>query len=99
VHLRELGMHRTPDEQIFARALAEDRVVITFDLGFGDLAALTRDRPARVILFRLSNARTPHVIERLTAVLAGSADVLERPVIVLVEEARHRIRYLPIGEP
>jgi predicted nuclease of predicted toxin-antitoxin system len=41
-----------------------DRVVITFDLGFGDLAALARDRPARVILFRLSNARTPHVIER-----------------------------------
>jgi predicted nuclease of predicted toxin-antitoxin system len=46
VHLREEGLHRAPDEQVFTKALAEDRVVLTFDLDFGDLAALTRDRSA-----------------------------------------------------
>jgi hypothetical protein len=39
------------------------------------------------------------VIERLAAVFASSADALARPCIVIVEEARHRIRSLPIGEP
>jgi len=99
VHLREEGLHRAPDEHLFAKALAEERIVLTFDLDFGDLAALTGDRPGRVVLFRLDDARTAHVIDRLAAVLATSGDALTRPVIVIVEDARHRIRYLPIGEP
>ena len=57
VHLRDEGLHRAPDEAIFAKALHEDRIVLTFDLDFGSLAALVRDQPARVILFRLHNAR------------------------------------------
>ncbi len=51
-------MHRAPDEEVFAKALAEDRIVLTFDLDFGDLGVLTRERAARVILFRLENVRT-----------------------------------------
>lgn len=78
VHLREEGLHRAPDEQVFAKALAEDRIVLTFDLDFGDLAVVTRERTARVILFRLENARTAHVIERIEAVLAVSSDALAR---------------------
>lgn len=99
VHLREEGLHRAADELVFAKALAEDRIVLTFDLDFGDLAVFTRDRPARIILFRLENARTPHVIDRLGTVLSVSSDVLQRPVIVIVEDSRHRVRYLPIGNP
>lgn len=99
LHLREEGLHRAADDQIFAKGLAEDWIVLTFDLDFGDLAAFARDRPGRVILFRLENARTPHVIDRLAAVLAVSSDVLQRPVIVIVEDARHRVRYLPIVDP
>src|SRR5712691_2127109 len=83
VHLREEGLHRAPDEQVLGKALAENRIVITFDLDFGDLAALTHDRPARVILLRLENARTPHVIERLAAVLAASASARESGVILV----------------
>lgn len=99
VHLREEGLHRAPDAQIFAKALGEDRIVLTFDLDFGDLAALTRESAGRVILFRLDNARTPQVIDRLATVLASSSDALERGAIVIVEETRHRIRHLPIGGP
>jgi predicted nuclease of predicted toxin-antitoxin system len=99
VHLRHEGLHRALDEQVFAKALAEDRIVLTFDLDFGDLAALTRERTARVILFRLENTRAAHVIERLGAVLAASSEALSRGAILIVEEARHRIRFLPIGEP
>ena len=71
LHLREEGLQRAPDDRVFAKALAEDRIVLTFDLDFGDLAVLTREPSARVILFRLENTRTRHVIERLEA---GRAD-------------------------
>ena len=98
IHLRDEGLQRAPDDRVFAKALAEDRIVLTFDLDFGDLAVLRREPAARVILFRLENTRTTHVIERLEAVLTGSADALTRGAVVIVEEGRHRIRYLPIGE-
>jgi hypothetical protein len=43
--------------------------------------------------------RAAHVIERLEAVLAASSEALSRGAILILEEARHRIRYLSIGEP
>jgi len=55
LHLREHGMHRASDQAIFAKAVAEDRIVITFDLDFGTLAALAGDRSPSIVLFRLSN--------------------------------------------
>ena len=63
----------------------------TFDIDVGALGVLTRDRDARVILFRLSNAQTSHVTERLNAVLTGSTDVRDQPAIVLIEEAASTI--------
>ncbi len=64
-HLRDEGLHRSPDGEIFAKAVAEDRVILTFDLDFGEIAALTRGRKASVVLFRLHNTRTSHVLARL----------------------------------
>ena len=97
IHLRDEGLQRAPDDRVFAKALAEDRIVLT-SIRLGDLAVLRREPAARVILFRLENTRTTHVMERLEAVLTGSADALTRGAVVIVEEGRHRIRYLPIGE-
>lgn len=90
-------MHRASDEAILAKAIAEDRIVLTFDLDFGTLAALTRERSPGVVLFGLSNARLTTVIGRLDAVLTEAADALARPAVVLVEDTRLRIRDLPIG--
>lgn len=97
VHLRELGMHRAEDDAIRAKALAEDRIVVTFDLDFGTLATLAQDQAARVVLFRVSNARLSRVIERLGVVLSAAEDALARSAVVLVEDTRLRIRYLPIN--
>ena len=96
-HLRQEGLQRLPNGEIFAKAISENRVILTFDLDFGEIAALSKRRKVSVILFRLHNTRTPHVIERLANVLRDSAGVLEDGAVVIVEEARHRIRYLPIG--
>lgn len=98
VHLRDEGLHRLPNGEIFEKAISEDRVVLTFDLDFGEIAALSRGRKASVILFRLHNTRASHVISRLAAVLEASSSALEKGAVVLVEETRHRVRYLPVGE-
>ncbi len=97
-HLRDEGLHRMPNGEIFKKAINEDRVVITFDLDFAEIAALTEGKKASVILFRLRNTRAPHVIERLSTVLEASSEALKKGAVVVVEESRHRVRFLPIGE-
>jgi predicted nuclease of predicted toxin-antitoxin system len=41
-----------PNGEIFAKAIAERRVILTFDLDFGEIAALSRGQRVSVILFR-----------------------------------------------
>lgn len=99
VHLREQGLQRSPDADVFAKAIAEDRIVLTFDLDFGEILALSGDAVVSVILFRLNNTRTPFVQQRLAAVLAADADALTRGAVIVVEDGRHRVRDLPIALP
>ena len=96
-HLREEGLHRMPNGEIFAKAILEDRIIITFDLDFGKIVALSKGKRASVILFRLHNTRASHLLDRLSAVLQDSAGALEEGAVVVVEESRHRVRYLPPG--
>lgn len=97
VHLREENLHRLPNGLIFEKAYSEKRILLTFDLDFGEIVALSGEKQVTVILFRLRNTRTPHVIERLEKVLQDSAQTLEEGAIIVVEETRHRIRRLPFG--
>ncbi len=97
VHLRDEGLQRLPNGEVFAKAVAEKRVVLTFDLDFGELAAMASGRAASVIVFRLRNARANHVIERLSAALGQIVEPLEEGAVVVIEESRIRIRELPIG--
>ncbi len=97
VHLRDEGLQRLPNGEIFTKAIAERRIIVTFDLDFGEIASLARGLKASVIVFRLHNTRTQHVLERLGAVLADCSSVLEKGAVVVVEETRHRVRQLPVG--
>lgn len=94
IHLREEGLQRMPNGDIFKKAVSERRIILTFDLDFGEIVALSVDHQASVILFRLHNTRTPHVLDRLSKVLKDSGEALERGAIVVVEESRHRTRRL-----
>jgi predicted nuclease of predicted toxin-antitoxin system len=98
VHLRDEGLHRLSDGEIFQKAASEGRVILTFDLDFGEIVALADSAQPSVIVFRLRNTRTAHVIERLSEALRSSANAVDLGAVVVVEESRHRIRRLPIGE-
>ncbi len=96
VHLRDEGLQRLPDDEIFAKAIAEQRVIMTFDLDFGEIAARCTDTWTSMVVFRLANATSPHVILRLDATLPRLGEPLEKGAVVVVEESRVRIRHLPI---
>ena len=94
-HLRDEGLQRLPNGEIFEKATAESRIVVTFDLDFGEIVALSKGRKTGVVLFRLRNTRTSFVIQRLSDVISECANALTRGAIVIVEESRHRIRQFP----
>lgn len=96
VHLREEFLHRLPDDQIMAKAASERRIVVTFDLDFGELLAAARTMSPSVIIFRLRNPTPPVVTAKLFRVLTECETVLDSGAIVIVEDLRIRIRRLPI---
>lgn len=97
VHLREEGLQRLPNGQIFDMAKDRNAIILTFDLDFGEIIALSGESTVSVILFRLNNTTSPFVIQRLQAVLASATEALNTQAIVVVEDSRHRIRRLPLG--
>ncbi len=94
IHLRDEGLQKLPDSDIFDKAYSEGRVILTFDLDFGEITAVSGGRIVSVILI----TRAPHVIERLKSALNFRQE-LEKGAVILVEEIRCRVRRLPIGRP
>ena len=93
-HLRDESLHRLPNGLIFRKAADERRIVLAFDLDFGQIAVQCTTLGTSVILFRLVNTTNDHVLARLRVALDVASDALERGAIVVVEEARVRIRLL-----
>jgi predicted nuclease of predicted toxin-antitoxin system len=97
MHLRDERLQTLPNGEIFQKAAREQRVVLTFDLDFGEILAGSGGQIVSVVLFRLRNTRADFVIQRLDDVLGQSSVDLSQGAIVVVEDGRHRIRKLPIG--
>jgi predicted nuclease of predicted toxin-antitoxin system len=95
-HLREHGLHKLPDPEIFQKAAQEGRIVLTFDLDFSAIAARGGTALPSVIIFRLSNAAPASVNLRLFRLLAERAADLAAGAIVTVEDAGYRLRRLPL---
>lgn len=93
VHVRDIGLGQVQDEDVFARAVAEQRIVVTHDLDFGEIVGLGSG--TSVILLRLRSARRTHVQQRIDTALAEAAPALQTGAVVLVEDARIRIRAWP----
>jgi predicted nuclease of predicted toxin-antitoxin system len=83
------------DPDIFSKAIAEERIVVTFDLDFGEIASYTRGLRASVILFRLRNTRVHHVIDRIALVLREASEALAQGAVLIVEDGRFRVRRYP----
>ncbi|MDP2278394.1 MAG: DUF5615 family PIN-like protein [Nitrospirota bacterium] len=96
VHVKEIGMKQALDTEIIAKAKNEDRIILTCDLDFGDILAASGDKYPSVIIFRLENETPTNVNKRLTQIFHESSISLREGAIIIAEEARHRVRLLPI---
>jgi predicted nuclease of predicted toxin-antitoxin system len=98
VHLRDQGLQRLEDVDIIHKAQTEDRVILTHDLDFGRLIALSRVRLPSVITLRLTDMRPVTVNHWLKDILLTFQAQLEDGALISVTDRGIRLRRLPIGE-
>jgi predicted nuclease of predicted toxin-antitoxin system len=98
LHVRELGMQASTDEEIFELAGSEDRVLVSADTDFGTILALGRSTRPSVIIFRRTSGRRPETQAKLLLdPLPDIQEALDQGSVVVIEETRLRVRRLLIG--
>lgn len=95
VHALKVGLDRSSDAAILERARNEQRVVVTADLDYPRLLALTQAEGPGLILFRGGNYSEQETVERLKRALEMIPNKELPNSIIVIEKGRIRRRRLP----
>ncbi len=85
------------DREIVATAVAQGRVILTQDLDFSAIIALSGTTQPSLLSVRLSSSRIEHVNAVLERILPAVENDLLSGAVVVVEDQRIRLRQLPIA--
>ena len=92
----EVLPEEAPDLEIIEWAVTMDRVILTEDLDFTDIIAVSGAAQPSLITLRLTDASADYVNRILEYVLPGLEELVTTGIIATVEDERVRIRELPI---
>jgi predicted nuclease of predicted toxin-antitoxin system len=97
IHAHDIGLDRAADRELLAVARRDNRIIITADLDFPRILALSSAEGPGLILFRGGNYSDAEMRDLLERVLAEvPPEVLEVSVCV-VDKRRIRFTRLPLG--
>ena len=96
VHLYDQGLDGLEDPAILAKAREEGRILLTHDLDFGELIAVSGAMLPGVVVFRLRNMRPEAVSGYLQEIISRHAEAMGKGAIISVAEGQVRVRLLPL---
>ncbi|MCX8016903.1 MAG: DUF5615 family PIN-like protein [Rhodocyclaceae bacterium] len=98
VHWSDVGRPDAPDRDLFTWARENHHVVLTHDLDFGAMLALTCARSPSVFQVRTQDVSPSALAARVIASLRRFENELAAGALVVVDESRDRVRILPLIE-
>jgi predicted nuclease of predicted toxin-antitoxin system len=96
-HVGDIGMAKASDIEIVEEARRNEEVVVTHDLDYGHLLAFSGELAPSVIILRLRNVHVDNVFARIIRAWPEIEGPLSEGAIVVLEDAAHRIRGLPLS--
>lgn len=96
VHWSSVGDPRAKDADIVAWARTRDAVILTADLDFAAILALTGARGPSVVLVRVQDTFPSAIGSLVEAQIAAHSDAIAAGAIVTIDVAGARVRVLPI---
>jgi len=96
VHWSAVGAHNAPDSEIMQWARDNGCVVFTHDLDFGIILAHSKDGRPSVVQIRAQDVSPAHLGPLLVAALRAHGEALESGALLTIDEAKSRVRILPM---
>ncbi len=95
LHVGELEMSASTDEEIFDFAFREKRTIISADTDFGFILSEWKKKAPSIILFRYISTKPEIQIEYLKKLLLEFKKEINEGSLLVVEPGRVRIKNLP----
>lgn len=96
LHWSTVGPANAPDRQIMAYAAANDMVVLTHDLDFSSILAVTNGDKPSVVQIRTDDVRVDRIGEQVLSALRQAQKELLEGALVTIDLSRVRLRLLPL---
>lgn len=96
VHWSTVGEGNESDSTLLRWARDNGYVVFTNDLDFGAILAATSGVSPSVIQVRAQDLTPEHLIEVVVRTLSQHEDAIDAGALIAVDEARSRVRILPL---
>jgi len=96
IHWLSIGDPRAKDSELMDWARRNSHTVFTHDLDFGTALALTRADGPSVIQVRTQDVTPAHLEKAVVSVLRANESLLDSGALIVLDEARSRVRILPI---
>jgi predicted nuclease of predicted toxin-antitoxin system len=97
VHASQIGKQRASDQELLELARCENRIIITADLDFPRLLALSLATGPSLILFRGGNYSDREMCQLLEKVLKQVSPIDLEHAICVVDKKRIRVTQLPVA--
>src|SRR5471030_415301 len=97
IHVSEIGMSKSTDEEILAFSLGRKAVVVTLDADFHTILAVSGAIGPSVIRVRLQGLGAPETVALVRKVLAGFEADLARGSLITVKARKTTCHRPPVG--
>jgi predicted nuclease of predicted toxin-antitoxin system len=97
IHVSEIGMSKSTDEEILAFSLGRKAVLVTLDADFHTILAVSGAIGPSVIRVRLQGLGAPETVALVRKVLAGFEADLTRGSLITVKARKTTCHRLPVG--